>query len=185
MESQESQDSTATVVEQDRHEVLYFAYGSNLSTAQMRARCPSSTPVGLAVLPGWRWSINARGYANALPPTHPCFPLAPPTTPAEGVHGLVYLLPPRDEASLDVHEGVRSGAYGKVRCKVRWVRDGEAGEGEEVEALVYVDEKRAEKGTPREEYVGRMEAGIEDAVRNWGMDEEYANKVMRTWWKTA
>ncbi|KAI1091575.1 hypothetical protein F5B19DRAFT_260129 [Rostrohypoxylon terebratum] len=46
--------------------VLCFAYGSNLSLTQMRCRCPSSQPIGLAHLPGWAWLINERGYANIV-----------------------------------------------------------------------------------------------------------------------
>lgn len=51
-DSQPSQDSFMTVTQEHRHEVLYFAYGSNM-TAQMRQRCPHSTPVGLGLLEGW------------------------------------------------------------------------------------------------------------------------------------
>lgn len=187
-DSQPSQSSQMTVVDDERHEVLYFAYGSNLSTEQMRSRCPLSTAIGLGFLPSWRWIINERGFANVVSPAHPSFAQSPADAAAGGVYGLLYLLPPRDEESLDVFEGV-PGAYGKVQCQVRWVRDGDGkpvpGGGETVTALVYVDERRAGAGTPRQEYVGRMERGIEDAVRNWGLDEEYANRVMRKWWKSA
>lgn len=182
-ESQPSQDSFMTIVEEERHEVLYFAYGSNLSTEQMRTRCPTSTAIGLGFLPGWRWLINERGFANVLPPSSP----APtPADAAGGVFGLLYLLPPRDEESLDVFEGVPD-SYDKVQCQVRWVRDGDAkeipGGGQVVTSLVYVDEKRVQESEPRDEYIGRMERGIEDVVRNWGMEEEYANRVMRRYWR--
>ncbi|KAM3480759.1 hypothetical protein MY5147_001048 [Beauveria neobassiana] len=190
-DSQQSQDSVLTVIQEERHEVLYFAYGSNLSTAQMRARCPLSTAIGLGFLPRWRWIINSRGYANILPPSSSpssSSSSSSTTTTDDGVYGLLYLLPPRDEESLDRFEGVPH-AYEKLRCEVRWVRDGdgkllagEEGGGEPVKALVYVDERRTDDGMPAKEYVGRMERGIEDAVRNWGLDEGYANRVMRKWW---
>ncbi|KAF1738671.1 hypothetical protein CRV24_000599 [Beauveria bassiana] len=189
-DSQQSQDSVLTVIQEERHEVLYFAYGSNLSTAQMRARCPLSTAIGLGFLPRWRWIINSRGYANILPPSSSpsSSSSSSSTTTDDGVYGLLYLLPPRDEESLDRFEGVPH-AYEKLRCEVRWVRDGDgkllAGEeegGEPVKALVYVDERRTDDGMPAKEYMGRMERGIEDAVRNWGLDEGYANRVMRKWW---
>ncbi|TQV91391.1 hypothetical protein V2A60_008960 [Cordyceps javanica] len=200
-DSQQSQDSVLTVVEENRHEILYFAYGSNLSTAQMRARCPFSTAIGLGFLPGWRWIINERGFANVVAPSHPSYADADAAADEAvggvgggGVYGLLYLLPPRDEACLDVFEGVAPeggsvGAYDKLQCDVRWVRDGDGKPvpdgGKAVRALVYVDERRARAGVPRQEYIGRMERGIEDAVRNWGMDEEYANRVMRKWWKST
>lgn len=188
-DSQPSQGSLMTVVDEERHEVLYFAYGSNLSTEQMRTRCPLSTAIGLGFLPGWRWLINERGYANVVSPAHPSFADAPADADAAGgVYGLLYLLPPGDERSLDVFEGVPA-AYDKCQCPVRWVRDGDGkpvpGGGEAVTALVYVDERRTRPGVPRPEYIGRMERGIEDAVRNWGLDEAYANRVMRKWWKSV
>ncbi|KAA8572454.1 hypothetical protein EYC84_003074 [Monilinia fructicola] len=65
---------------------LYFAYGSNLSLTQMKARCPNSTYYGLGVLQGYRWIINQRGYANIVSdpphdpgpaPPHPSGPISP------------------------------------------------------------------------------------------------------------
>jgi len=204
-DSQESQDSVMTITQEKRHEILYFAYGSNLSTTQMRQRCPFSTPVGLGFLEGWRWIINERGYANVVPMTP-----SPGGSGGEGssssssnkkagVYGLLYLLPPQDEARLDGYEGV-PWAYERMHCDyLRWATppppegtdDGEdSGRGgaaaaadEPVRALVYVDRQRVTEGTPREEYVGRMEEGIRDAVWNWGLDEAYADRVMRRFWR--
>lgn len=194
-DSQPSQGSTMTLMQENRHEVLYFAYGSNLSTDQMRQRCPYSTPVGLGYLEGWRWIINERGFANivqvedfemvdaAEASTSNSTSAASTAPEDEGVYGLLYLLPPQDEESLDGYEGVPF-AYQKFQVDVAWVKD-TAGEdfGEMVRALVYIDEKRVGEDVPRGEYVGRMERGIEDAVENWGLDEGYADRVMRRFWK--
>ncbi|KAM5358706.1 hypothetical protein ACJZ2D_015049 [Fusarium nematophilum] len=182
------------------HEVLYFAYGSNLSTEQMRQRCPYSTPVGLAYLKGWKWIINARGYANVVQ-----LPLEDDRLDGdendddsrgsssrkgkgkekareeeeEGVYGLLYLLPPQDEELLDGYEGV-PWAYKKYQVDVKWAS---SKEGEEtLQALIYIDDLRVEEDVPRDEYVDRMERGIEDAVENWGLDEEWADRVMRKFW---
>lgn len=173
-----------TLVDENRHEVLYFAYGSNLSTAQMLQRCPYSTPIGLGHLKGWRWIINERGFANIVQ-----LPIAESAAPEdqeeEGVYGLVYLLPPEDEARLDVHEGV-PWAYEKFQLQLQWTRDESGRAISEAEgtitALVYVDAERTAEATPREEYVGRMERGIADAVENWGLDEGYAERVFRRFW---
>ncbi|KAF4510346.1 hypothetical protein G6O67_002239 [Ophiocordyceps sinensis] len=142
-DSQPSQDSVMTVTQETRHEVLYFAYGSNMSTAQMRQRCPHSTPVGLGLLQGWTWIINERGYANVVATVDVEEAEAEPK--AKGVYGLLYLLPPQDEERLDGYEGV-PWAYEKVACEAR------------------------------------MERAVEDAVGNWGLDEDYANKFMRRFW---
>ena len=37
---------------------LHFAYGSNMSRALMRARCPSAEALGVATLAGWRFVIS-------------------------------------------------------------------------------------------------------------------------------
>ncbi|PNY23452.1 Uncharacterized protein TCAP_06596 [Tolypocladium capitatum] len=178
-DSQTSQDSVMTVTQEKRHEILYLGYGSNLSTAQMLQRCPYSTPVGLGYLAGWKWLISERGYANVVQAT-----AADASSPDKaGVYGLLYLLPPQDEERLDGYEGV-PWAYEKLHCDVRWARDREGRVVDEpVRALVYVDRTRVGEGTPRDEYVGRMERGIEDAVENWGLDRGYADRVMRRFWK--
>lgn len=179
-DSQPSQDSTVTLMDEDRQEVIYFAYGSNLSTDQMFRRCPSSVPVGLGILSGWRWIINSRGYANIVRVDDKDAEAA-----AEArVYGLLYLLPPDDEAALDGYEGVPY-AYKKYKVDLLRVRDElgqDVGEEQKVTALVYVDDERMVGDVPREEYVGRMEMGIREAVEDWGMSEEYAEEL-RVWLK--
>ncbi|PON24828.1 hypothetical protein TGAM01_v206336 [Trichoderma gamsii] len=224
--SQDSQDSTLTITDENRREILYFAYGSNLSTDQMRERCPYSTAVGLGKMTGWKWIINRRGYANVVE-------LGKEDEDAEmreededyeegedsgekeeeeeeavkeqkgkgimedhgeeisEVYGMLYLLPIEDEERLDRYEGV-PWAYEKVYLEADWVSHTEAvstsggtyvrEELTPVKVLVYVDRKRVRDGKPKEEYVGRMERGIRDAVENWGMSEEYAQRVMRRFW---
>ncbi|KAF4541129.1 Aig2-like protein [Lasiodiplodia theobromae] len=153
-------DDTATAgpTSSTRRPTLYFAYGSNLWLAQMRRRCPSSVYLGVARLRSngngshWRWVINERGYANVVEIPTP-FSVA---TAHEGqekekdgdgdeddesdvVYGIVYALPPApsaDEESLDAAEGV----------------------------LVYVDRLRTAEGVAKEEYVGRMNEAVRDAV---------------------
>ena len=178
-DSQPSQDSTATLMDEDRHEVIYFAYGSNLSTEQMLRRCPSSVPVGLGYLSGWRWIINERGYANIVRADDDD---DDDDDSQSEVYGLLYLLPPDDEAALDGYEGVPQ-AYKKYKIDLLRVRD-ERGrdlpDEQRVTALVYVDDVRKGASVPREEYVKRMEVGIEEAVEDWGMGEEYAEEL-RGW----
>ncbi|PTB36445.1 hypothetical protein M441DRAFT_61922 [Trichoderma asperellum CBS 433.97] len=219
--SQDSQDSTLTITDENRREILYFAYGSNLSTEQMRERCPYSTAVGLGKMTGWKWIINRRGYANIVK-------LGEEDEDAEmreedeeedseedseeeeevkeqkgkgvmqtngqevsEVYGMLYLLPTEDEERLDRYEGV-PWAYEKAYLEADWVSHTQAistnggtfvrEELTPVKVLVYIDRKRTREGKPKEEYVGRMERGIRDAVANWGMSEEYAERVMRRFW---
>ncbi|KAK3374361.1 hypothetical protein B0T24DRAFT_626236 [Lasiosphaeria ovina] len=162
---------------------LYFAYGSNLSLAQMAARCPQSTFRGRAVLPDFQWQINQRGVANIVPRA------------GSSVHGLVYELGAGDEKRLDRNEGVRAGFYSKALLPVvlhaaadalqmrtaRIVAMGGAaavvrdfdklvGLGSrprarlEPEVLVYVSETYVQTGEARDEYVDRMNRSMEDGV---------------------
>ncbi|WP_373503494.1 gamma-glutamylcyclotransferase family protein [Aestuariivirga sp.] len=77
---------------------LYFAYGSNMSLAQMRSRCPGSVKVGIGVLPGHRVvfprhsPVRNCGVAGIVPA-------------AEDVWGVIYRLGGIDLASLDKREG--------------------------------------------------------------------------------
>ncbi|KAL7898494.1 hypothetical protein HDV63DRAFT_373910 [Trichoderma sp. SZMC 28014] len=212
--SQDSQDSTLTITDENRREILYFAYGSNLSTDQMRERCPYSTAVGLGKMTGWKWIINRRGYANIVKLGEEDEDaemreegenseeeeeeeqkgkeiLAEHGEEISKVYGMLYLLPTEDEERLDRYEGV-PWAYEKLYLEADWVSHTEAvstsggthvrEELTPVKVLVYVDRKRVRAGEPKEEYVERMERGIRDAVENWGMSEEYADRVMRRFW---
>ncbi|KAL6851026.1 hypothetical protein ACO1O0_008152 [Amphichorda felina] len=179
-DSQQSQDSMMTVMDENRREIIYFAFGSNLSTAQMLSRCPESVPIGLGYLQGWGWIINSRGYANIVKMADNNRAEPAPTTSTDGgVYGLLYLLPPADEDKLDRHEGV-PWAYGKEHMSMLRVNDdrGKPLESPEtVTALAYVDAQRTKGDLPRTEYVDRMERGIKEAVEEWGMDADYADSL--------
>ena len=75
----------------------YLAYGSNMDTARMKARCPGARLIGGAKLPGYR--LVERLYADI--------------EPAEGrsVRGVLWSVTEADVASLDRHEGVAAGVY--------------------------------------------------------------------------
>ncbi|KAK4085008.1 hypothetical protein Purlil1_10043 [Purpureocillium lilacinum] len=79
----------------------YFAYGSNLHIKQMKRRCPNSRYIGHARLANHRWQINERGYANVV------------AADGRWVDGLVYEIDEKDEAKLDINEGVAKSAYEK------------------------------------------------------------------------
>lgn len=188
----------------------------------MKARCPESQPLALAHLPHpWIWLINARGYANVvntscsstsessneaststkttdvLSNTHQ--DAVPDGSTEPGVFGVLYHLPPADEALLDVYEGVPF-SYQKLVLPVTVVpgttdqalassapEDQVSGT---VEALVYVDQKRTGPGDPREEYVARINRGIHEASEQFALPAWYVNKVLRPFipegeWKDA
>ncbi len=71
--------------------IPYFAYGSNLNSAQMKIRCPDAVEVSPAVLEGWQ--LRERLYADIEP------------APGECVNGALYEISPDDLAALDYYEG--------------------------------------------------------------------------------
>ncbi|KAH9906365.1 Butirosin biosynthesis, BtrG-like protein [Xylariomycetidae sp. FL2044] len=156
--------------------LLYFAYGSNLSETQMHQRCPNSAAVGLARLPGWSWLINERGYANITraPSLQGTTTLVGKASP--GVYGVLYRLAPEDERTLDLCEGV-PWAYERYMVQAELLENGKPKE--KVQVLAYVDFKRTNPATPKQEYVYRMNRGIEEAAREWKLPSTYIDEVMR------
>ncbi|MCJ1361169.1 hypothetical protein MMC16_000267 [Acarospora aff. strigata] len=146
---------------------LYLAYGSNLRLSQMEKRCPSSPYVGVALLRDWRWIINTRGYANIVP------------SPGDVVYGLVYKLTEEDEGRLDAKEGVPD-VYGKRIMDFEFWADGQdlGTRGMMKAGVVYVDEKVVQEGPPQQEYVFRMNRGVEDALER-GVPMDYVEGYIR------
>ncbi|KAI1424966.1 hypothetical protein F5Y12DRAFT_714831 [Xylaria sp. FL1777] len=177
---------------------LYFAYGSNLSTTQMRHRCPRSTPISLAYVSNWTWIINERGYANIV--AIGCAPADKTGLEAEtsdgghvtgsSVYGLVYRLHPDDEAKLDRYEGV-GFAYERWMILATEAKyptgDAETRPHEgnaspmldgNVELLTYIDTNHVTPSAPKEEYIDRMNVGIKEASE-WGLPASYVDDVIR------
>lgn len=122
----------------------------------MAARCPDSPYSTIAKLSNYKWIISARGYANIV------------QSPGDEVWGMIYKLPPSDEASLDRYEGVPN-SYVKEMIPV------ELAGGAQEDVLVYIDHLRTEDGTVKTEYIGRMTNGVKDAVDK-GIPVEYFEK---------
>ncbi len=83
--------------------VVYFAYGSNMSTSRLRERMPSCKPLGVATLLGHtlrfhKRSIDKSGKCNASASEN-----------KDSVIGVLFSFDPADRAALDKAEGVGSG----------------------------------------------------------------------------
>jgi gamma-glutamylcyclotransferase (GGCT)/AIG2-like uncharacterized protein YtfP len=135
----------------------YFAFASNMDTAQMAARCPGAECLGPAVLADHRFRIGRRGYATVVPEADAT------------VHGILWGLLARHEAALDVYEGVRHGLYRKVSLLVR------DASGAERDAIVYVaGDSAGAKPVP-----GYMEKVVAAAERH-GLPTAYVEEL-RSW----
>ena len=83
--------------------VVYFAYGSNMSTVRLRERMPSCEPLGIATLPGHALRFHKRskdksGKCNAFA-----------TNDGQSVVGVLFSFDPAERARLDRAEGVGHG----------------------------------------------------------------------------
>ncbi len=134
---------------------LYAAYGPNLDTDQMRARCPHSPSRGSGWLEGWRLTFGGEdvGWDGAL------------ATVVEDLGARVFVLlydvPQRDEDTLDSWEGSDLGIYRKLRVRVQTL-DGD------VLAWLYVLDAY-EGGLPSAHYIGLMS----DAAEKAGAPDDY------------
>ncbi|KAF2433535.1 hypothetical protein EJ08DRAFT_58228 [Tothia fuscella] len=159
---------------------LYFGYGSNLWLAQMKSRCPHSTYLGVGRLKGYRWQIMERGYANVV--ESDC---ADESEDYENVvYGLIYNLTASDEENLDINEGVPY-AYKKEAHSVDfWAAKSSEhkvdvrNKPKKKDMLVYIDHERTKDSKPLEEYIVRMNHGIDDALAV-GVPKKYIDQVLR------
>ena len=77
---------------------LYFAYGSNMLTERLRARCPGAEPVAVAVAEDYRLILS-------LPGGGPSGKAGIVRRQSASVHGVLYELAVADAMALDAHEG--------------------------------------------------------------------------------
>jgi len=129
--------------EHDDAEMLHFAYGSNMSVALMRRRCPHARLEGRACLPGYRFVIMGSGFASVV------------RAPGSCVHGLLWRVTPRDVAALNAYENLDGGLYRAVTMGVVSHRRRRA-------ALVYVGCDRLH-GRPRPGYLDIVTRAAQEA----------------------
>jgi hypothetical protein len=139
--------------------MLYFAYGSNMSAAVMRRRCPGAQLEGRAYLPGYRFIIMRSGYASVV------------AAPGDGVHGLLWRLTPREVAALNAYENLDGGLYRAVALAVVSHRRRRA-------ARVYVGRDRT-LGRPQPGYLEI----VTQAARDAGFPPYYLRSLAR--WASA
>jgi hypothetical protein len=134
---------------------LHFAYGSNMSRALMRARCPQAVDIGTATLPGWRFVVTPDGVGSIVRRTGAI------------VHGVLWRVTPRDLAAINAYESLDSGLYLRRRLAV-------CHGSKRTAALVYVARRRGE-GMPRPGYISL----VVEAARDWELPERYIRSLQR------
>ena len=83
---------------------LYFAYGSNMLLARLRARVPGARRVGVALLRAHalRWHKVGRDGSGKCD-------IVATDEPGQQVHGVIYEIPPGQKPALDLAEGLGQG----------------------------------------------------------------------------
>ena len=137
--------------------IIYFAYGSNMSPAQMESRCPGGQALGQAALRDWHFVINTRTYATIE------------AQPDAMTHGVLWSLTQEHIDSLDTYEAVDEGMYYKDTLTVLHQE-------QPVEALVYIDPV-CEHGQPRPEYL----RGILHGARHFELPPDYVEMIAQDW----
>lgn len=97
--------------------MLYFAYGSNMSSPRLCARVPSATAVGVAVLEGHRLAFHKPGRLDGSAKCD----AVPTGDPRHRVFGVLFEIDPWHRPLLDRAEGLGFG-YQRRTVSVR-VRD--------------------------------------------------------------
>ncbi|HCV99199.1 MAG TPA: gamma-glutamylcyclotransferase [Verrucomicrobiales bacterium] len=137
--------------------IIYFAYGSNMSPAQMESRCPGGQAFGQAALRDWHFVINTRTYATIK------------AQPGATTYGVLWSLTQEHIDSLDTYEAVDEGMYYKDTLTVLH-------QDQQVEALVYIDPV-CEHGQPRPEYL----RGILHGARHFELPPDYVEMIAQDW----
>jgi gamma-glutamylcyclotransferase (GGCT)/AIG2-like uncharacterized protein YtfP len=130
--------------------MLYYAYGSNLSTKYVRVYCPSAKFVMRADLPNYhiefrRYSTNLKGGISTII-----------EAPGEMVHGVIYEVSPEEIFNLDVLEKVPEGIYKREGFQVF----GE--DGKWYKADLFRVSKPEGPFTPSKKYVSYMLEGMKE-----------------------
>jgi hypothetical protein len=140
----------------------YLAYGSNLNIRQMALRCPTSKPVGTAVIKdyGLLFKGNKTGaYLTIEPKVGAEVPVA------------VWSVEPADEKRLDVYEGFPTFYYKtELELPVRYF----SGKTVVRKAFVYIMHEERKLGIPTSAYIRTCV----DGYRQFGFDLKYLRKAM-------
>ena len=144
---------------------MYFAYGSNLSQAQMGVRCPMAKGLGVAVLEGHRLSFTAfsRGWDGGVADVVEAV--------GDEVWGFLYEITPEDLSALDRYEGYPNYYNRRLLPVVPKVNHSA------VEAWVYfVVNKQDHHVPPAAKYLKKMV----ECAKKFGFPQEYVTDLEST-----
>ena len=141
--------------------ILYFAYGSNMSTRRLVARVPSARAISVAMLRGHRLAFHKIGKDGSAK----C-DVASTGDPNDVVHGVVYAIPCSEKSTLDKIEGL---GYGYAEKEVVVLSES----GEAFEAVTYYATNIDASLKPADWYLEHVLRG----AREHGLPAEYIRKI--------
>jgi gamma-glutamylcyclotransferase (GGCT)/AIG2-like uncharacterized protein YtfP len=151
--------------------MLYFAYGSNLDSAQMRQRCPSARFVAVAKLPDHQLAFTR--YAK----DRGCGTCDGVPEAGQDIWGVVFDISEADLRRLDESEGyqprrpLKENAYLREQREV--LRDGK--KDEPVQVWLYFANREPNPPLPNAAYMKQLVEG----AKFWGLPEEYQARLKR------
>ncbi len=135
--------------------IIYFAYGSNLSSDNMHSRCGSDIEaLGPAKLLDYDLTFDKRGYANIIP------------YPGKYVWGLLWRIDENCLKALDIYEGYPT-LYGRQTVTVELGPDN-------IAALVYIEPADQSGGQPGRAY---LEGKVIPGAKEHNLPSEWVNKL--------
>jgi gamma-glutamylcyclotransferase len=149
--------------------MLYFAYGSNMHSAQMKQRCPLAKFVCRAKLPAHRLAFTLKsvtrdcGVADVLPDQ------------TKVVWGVVYELPETELKNLDKKEGYKPGGPNEQNEYTRedhyvW-REGDAKQ--LLLVSLYRGHPQLDPPLPSDDYKNLLV----DGAKHWNLPAEYIREL--------
>lgn len=137
--------------------MIYFAFGSNMDPAQMRARCPSHRVLGVAYLHDHALCFPRRS------PTRACATVGLVAAEGNGVWGVLYALDETEIDALHQAEGhVADRPAHESRHLVIEVEVRHGGpEGDAVVAFLYRAQSDGSSALPSEDYMRHLISGAE------------------------
>ncbi|MCB1432828.1 MAG: gamma-glutamylcyclotransferase [Alphaproteobacteria bacterium] len=151
--------------------LFYFAYGSNMSLAQMQERCPESERVGIGHLPGHRL-VFPRFSMNRQ-----CGVAGVEAHPEHEVWGVIYRLSPADGVRLDRFEGYEAGRrpdlnnYNRVDVTIH----GHQPEPRGIGCMTYVPTRQGDHFPPDHDYHGLLLSGARENL----LPQHYVDLIER------
>lgn len=146
----------------------YIAYGSNLSTTQMRVRCPQARIIGTSEIKDYELLFKGSLTGSYL-------------TIEKKIGGIVpvavWATTEADEAALDRYEGYPNFYY-KAEMELP-VKDMKTGKVKIRKCYIYIMHEDRKIGVPSEYYVRTCLEGY----RAFGFDEKYLSDAINTSWR--